>query len=73
MALGKRERKCFVLIILLLFGMIVAIAYQQELALLLSAVVCLLVVVSLGQGLPEFVAYTATVASSRHGTRSQGQ
>ncbi len=49
---------------LLLFGMIVAIAFQQELALLFSAAVALLVVFTLGQGLPEFVTYSAAVASA---------
>jgi len=43
------------LIPLLLFGMTVAIAYQQELALLLSAALSLTVVIALGQGLAEFV------------------
>jgi putative nucleotidyltransferase with HDIG domain len=49
---------------LLLFGMIVAIAYQPELSLLLSAAVSLLVVFSLGQGLPELVTYMATIAAA---------
>ncbi len=49
---------------LVLFGMIVAIAYERELALLLSAVVALVVALSLGQGLPEFVILVAAVSSA---------
>jgi len=49
---------------LLLFGMIVAIAYHQELALLLLAAVGLVVVLSLGQGLPSFVVLTAAGATA---------
>ncbi len=40
---------------ILLFGMTVAIAYQQEMALLMSAALALTVVIALGQSLAEFV------------------
>ena len=53
-----------ILIPLLLFAMTVVAAYEQELALLLSAVVDLLVVVSLGFGLTEFVIFFAAMASA---------
>jgi hypothetical protein len=49
---------------LVLFGMTVAIAYERELALLLSAVVALIVSLSLGQGLAEFVILVASVSVS---------
>jgi putative nucleotidyltransferase with HDIG domain len=49
---------------LLLFGMIVAIAYQQELALLLSACVTLVVVMSIGHGFTQALALMATVAGA---------
>jgi putative nucleotidyltransferase with HDIG domain len=49
---------------LLLFAMIVAIAYQQEMALLLSACVTLVVVVSLGHGLPQTLVWAATVSGA---------
>jgi cyclic-di-AMP phosphodiesterase PgpH len=49
---------------LLLFAMIIAIAYQQEMALLLSACVTLVVVVSLGHGLPQALVWSATVAGA---------
>ena len=49
---------------LLLFGMTVAIAYHQELALLLLAAVGLVVVLSLGQGLPSYVVLTAAGATA---------
>lgn len=49
---------------LMLFGMTVALAYDRDLALLLSAVVALAVVLSLGQGLAEFVLLVATVSSA---------
>lgn len=47
---------------LMLFGMTIAVAYQQELALLLSAAVALVVVVLLGFGMTSFVVLTATVS-----------
>ncbi len=43
------------LVPLMLFGMTMAIVYRQELGLLLSAVVALLVVFAIGLGLPEFL------------------
>jgi len=49
---------------LLLFGMTVAIAYNQELALLLSAVVALIIVFSLGQSLADYVVLTASVSTA---------
>lgn len=52
------------LIPLLLFGMTVSICYRQDLALLLSAVVGLLVVLSLGHGLGSFVILTAATATA---------
>jgi len=53
-----------VIIPLLLFSMTAVIAYNQELALLLSSVVALVVVVSLGMGLNEFTIYVAAMATS---------
>ncbi len=50
------------LVPLLLFGMTAAIAYQQEIAFLLTAAVSLVVVLSLGQGMDDFVTWTATLA-----------
>jgi putative nucleotidyltransferase with HDIG domain len=52
------------LIPLLLFGMTVAIVYRQELALLLSAGVALVVVLSLGHDLQSFVTLTAAAATA---------
>jgi putative nucleotidyltransferase with HDIG domain len=52
------------LIPLMLFGMTVSLAYRQELALLLSASACLIVVLSLRQGLVEFVILTACLAAT---------
>ena len=49
---------------LLLFGMTVAIAYERELALLLSAAVALVTALSLGHALPEFVILVAAVAAA---------
>ncbi len=52
------------LIPLMLFGMTIAIAYQQELALLLSAAVTLVSVVALGHGLADAVVLMATTAGA---------
>jgi putative nucleotidyltransferase with HDIG domain len=52
------------LIPLLLFGMTVSIAYHQESALLFSAALALVVVVSIGQGLYEFIILNAAVATA---------
>jgi putative nucleotidyltransferase with HDIG domain len=52
------------LIPLLLFGMTVAIAHNQELSLLLSSAVALVIVVSIGQGLSDFVILAASVATA---------
>jgi cyclic-di-AMP phosphodiesterase PgpH len=49
---------------LLLFGMIVAIAYSQEMALLLSACVALVVVVVIGHSFTQALALMATVAGA---------
>jgi putative nucleotidyltransferase with HDIG domain len=49
---------------LLLFGATVAIAYQRELALLLSAAVALIVTLSLGQTLADFVVLVATTSAA---------
>ena len=65
---GNKQRA--ELVPLVLMGITVTIAYHQELALLLSAVASLIVVLTLGQGVPEFVIYVATAATgiqmSRH-------
>jgi putative nucleotidyltransferase with HDIG domain len=52
------------LIPLMLFGMTLAIAYQQEIALLLTAAVTLVGVVALGQGLAGAVVLMASAASA---------
>lgn len=49
---------------MVMFGMIVTIAYQRELALVLTAVVSIIVIVSLGYGLPEFVVMVAGVSAA---------
>jgi len=51
------------LIPLVLFGMTITIAYQRELALMLSAAVALVVALSLGQGLDEFVIHVSAVTA----------
>jgi len=48
---------------LLLFAMTVAIAYDEDLALLLAAEVALVVVLGLGRGLPEYVTLTGAAAA----------
>jgi putative nucleotidyltransferase with HDIG domain len=48
---------------LVLFGMTVAIAYDRELALLLSVALALVIAVALGQGLDEFVILGASAAT----------
>ena len=53
-----------VLIPLLLFGMIVAIVFQQEMALLFSAVAALVLVLSVGSGLASFVILMAATATA---------
>ena len=52
------------LIPLLVFGMTIAIAYHQEIALLLSAAVALIVVVALGQGLFQYVIFLSGIAAA---------
>jgi len=49
---------------LLVFAMTVAIAYDEDLALLLAAEVALVVVVGLGRGLADFITLTAAVAAT---------
>ena len=49
---------------MLLFGMIVAVAYHQEIALLLSAAVALVITFLLGYGLPVFVVLVVSTASA---------
>jgi putative nucleotidyltransferase with HDIG domain len=48
---------------LLLFAMTVAIAYDEDLSLLLTAQVALVVIVGLGQGLADYVTLTAPAAA----------
>lgn len=52
------------LIPLLLWSMMLSIAYGREVALLLSASIALIVVVSLGQGLPELIILMSGMAAS---------
>lgn len=52
------------LVPLTIFGMIVAIAYSQELALMLAAAVSLTAIVTLGFGLSDFVIVTACLAAA---------
>jgi putative nucleotidyltransferase with HDIG domain len=49
---------------LMLFGMTVAIAYEQEIALLLSAAVTLITVVALGHGLADAIVLLAATAGA---------
>ncbi len=49
---------------LLLFGMVIAIAYHQEMALLLSLCTTLVVVITIGHGFTEALALAATVAGA---------
>jgi putative nucleotidyltransferase with HDIG domain len=49
---------------LTLFGMIVAIAYQQEIALLLSAAMTLITITALGHALAEGIVYLAATAGA---------
>ena len=51
------------IIVLLIFGMCMALAYQRELALLLSAAVALLIVISLGLSLGTYVTFMASAAT----------
>ena len=48
---------------LLLFAMTIAIAYDEDLALLLAAEVALVVVLGLGRGLPDYVTLAAAAAA----------
>jgi putative nucleotidyltransferase with HDIG domain len=52
------------LVPLMLFGMTVAIAYEQEIALLLSAAITLISVVALGSGLADAIVLLATTAGA---------
>jgi len=49
---------------ILLFGIVMTIAYRQDLALLLTAAISLVVVLTTGRGLTEFVIYVATAAAA---------
>ena len=49
---------------LLLFGMIVALAYHQETAMLFSAAMALVITVALGQSLREFITLSAAVVTA---------
>ena len=53
-----------IVVALLLFSMTIVIAYDQELALLLSTVMAVVVVVSLGFGLTEFTIYVASMSTA---------
>jgi len=64
------------LVPLMLFGMTVAIVHRQELGLLLSGVLSLIIVLAIGHGLPEFLlligtSTTAVLNMSRIRTRSK--
>ena len=52
------------LVPMMLFAMTASIAYRQEIALLLSAGICLVTVISLGQGLTELVIMAATLSTT---------
>ena len=62
MASGDRLRA--EIIPILVFGMTVGIAYNQELALLLTATLGLVVVIALGQDLPAYVIILSAAATS---------
>jgi hypothetical protein len=49
---------------LMLFGTTIAVAYRRELALLVGAGVALIIAISTGQGLPEFVILVASLSAS---------
>ncbi len=53
-----------IIIPIVLFGMTIAVAYSRELALLLSAAVSLMLCVSLGMGIAEFVLMVASSATA---------
>ncbi|MEN6404869.1 MAG: HDIG domain-containing metalloprotein [Thermoguttaceae bacterium] len=52
------------LVPVLLFGMIMAIVYRQELALLLTGMVAMIVVLAIGRGLQEFLLLVCTSAAA---------
>ena len=64
MVLTSHDQWRVELIPLMLFGMTVAIAYQQEIALLLSAAVTLIAVVALGHTLSDAIVLLATTAGA---------
>jgi hypothetical protein len=64
MLLTSRDEWRAEIIPLMLFGMTVAIAYQQDLALLLSAAVALIATVALGLTLPSVLVLMATTAGA---------
>ena len=61
---APNERPETVIVPLLLFAMTAAIAYEQEVALLLSTVIAVVVVASLGFGFTEFTIYVAGMATA---------
>ncbi len=62
--IGASDKWRLELVPMMAFGMTLTIAYRQELALLLSAAVALIAVLSLGLRLPEFVILVAGVAAA---------
>jgi len=73
---AARDSWCAEIVPLLLFGQVIAIAYERELALLLSGSMALLVAVALGLGLGEFLILfgtTATVVLQLSHIRSRGK
>jgi putative nucleotidyltransferase with HDIG domain len=64
--IGAKDGWRVEIIPLLLFGLTMAIVYRQEVALLLSSTAALIVVLSLGQGVGEFVVLVAALAVSIH-------
>jgi len=62
--LASRDNLRAEVIPVLVFGMTVAIAYHQEMALLFAAAMTLIVVMTIGQGLSEFIILTAADATA---------
>jgi len=62
--IGAEDEWRVEIIPILVFGMTLTIAYRHEVALLLSAAVSLVVVLSLGQGIADFVVLVAASATS---------
>ena len=70
---GRHDNLRAELIPLLLFGMTISIAYHQESALLFSAALALVVVVSIGQGLYEFIILNAARGHGHSAGRPDSQ